>query len=151
VPHLESCEPYQKLLEQAGGEPMDSQKAWQAKQAGNTYLLYSRSSIKTYLKTTAKHQLVDLFAKAVYTSTANFSSFETPEWATFFKALNYKPPDRKLLSTTLLDACYKWIKTRVQDVIKGCQYIGLIADGSTNITKERVENMSVMCNGTSYY
>jgi hypothetical protein len=79
VPHLESCEPYQKLLEQAGGEPMDSQKAWQAKQAGNTYLLYSRSSIKTYLKTTAKHQLVDLFAKAVYTSTANFSSFETPE------------------------------------------------------------------------
>jgi hypothetical protein len=70
-------------------------KYWQAKQAGNTNLTTSRSSIKAYLGTTAKPQLDDLFAEAIYTSTASFSTFETPEWTTFFKALHYKPPDRK--------------------------------------------------------
>lgn len=36
----------------------------------------------------------ELFAMAVYTSIANFSMFETPEWRAFFKKVQFKPPIR---------------------------------------------------------
>jgi hypothetical protein len=44
----------------------------------------------------------ELFAYAVYTSTANFSLFNTPEWNAFFKKLHYKPPTRQRLAGDLL-------------------------------------------------
>ena len=82
VPHLETCEPYQKQLELTGGELTDTQRVWQARQARNTDLSATpkaTSSIKTYFKTNYKPYLDDLFAQAIYTSTASFSTFETPE------------------------------------------------------------------------
>jgi hypothetical protein len=77
--------------------------------------------------------------------------FESPEWMEFFKVLGYTPPTRKTLSSTLLDECYQKVKEDVQAVFRASQQLGIVADESNNIMSDRIENVSVMCKGTSYH
>ena len=65
----------------------------------------------------------DLFAKVVYTSIANFSLFETPEWKAFFKTLKYTPPSRFRLSHDLLDSSYDRMKPQVQAIADAATHI----------------------------
>jgi hypothetical protein len=69
----------------------------------------------------------------------------------FFKALGYTPPSRRVLSSTLLDESYQSVKEDVQKVFRASPQLGIVADESTNITGDRIENVSVMCKGTSYH
>ena len=93
----------------------------------------------------------DLFAHAIYTSTANFSLFDTPEWTTFFKKLNYTPPTRHRLAGDLLKSCYARLKLRVQGIADAATHIQIVSDGSDNINKKKVENVSFLVDGISYY
>ncbi|KAN0111135.1 hypothetical protein V8E51_007522 [Hyaloscypha variabilis] len=53
---------------------------------------------------------IELFTMVVYTSTANFSIFETPEWKAFFKKVHFKPPTRQDLAGDLLKSAYTNVK-----------------------------------------
>ena len=92
-----------------------------------------------------------LFALAVYTSTANFSLFETPQWKAFFKRLNFTPLTRQRLSSELLKSCYLDIKQQVLKVAAAADHIQIVSDGSSNIAKVRVENVTFLAGGISYY
>ena len=88
---------------------------------------------------------------AVFTSCSSFNQFETPEWQEFFKALGYTPPNRHTLSSTILDRCYDSTKTQVTDIINTSSNIGIVSDESTNISGTRIENISVVMKGISYF
>ena len=88
---------------------------------------------------------------AVFTSTASFSMFDTNEWRAFFKALNYEPPKRTHLSSTLLDRCYERVKAQVQAIADGASNIQIVTDGSTTIARTRVENVSFLVDNILYY
>lgn len=93
----------------------------------------------------------ELFALAVYTSTASFSLFDTPEWKAFHFKLGFKAPSRKALAGRLLTRCYEKIKAVVQTVADALAHIQIVTDGSSNIGKVRVENTSFLVDGISYY
>jgi hypothetical protein len=99
----------------------------------------------------SKHKLDTLFGMAVFTSCSSFHQFETPEWQEFFKALGYTPPHRNTLSSTILDRCYDTTKTQVTEIINTSSNISIVADESTNISGTRIENISVIVKGTSYF
>ena len=93
----------------------------------------------------------ELFALAIYTSTASFSLFTTPEQKAFHANLGFKAPNRDSLSTTLLEKCYLKVKRQVQLVADAATHIQIVTDGSSNIGKVRVENTSFLVDGISYY
>jgi hypothetical protein len=92
-----------------------------------------------------------LFVKAVYTSNYAFSLFQTDNWLEFFQVLSYIPPQRKQLASLLLDEVYKEVKERVEDTWKGASQLRIVADESSNITSDRIRNISVIHKGTSYF
>ena len=63
----------------------------------------------------------------------------------------FTPPSRRVLSSTLLDESFKSVREDVQQVFRSSPQLGIVADESTNITGDRIENVSVMCEGTSYH
>jgi hypothetical protein len=93
----------------------------------------------------------ELFALAIYTSTASFSLFTTPEWRAFHAKLGFKAPNREALSTTLLEKCYTKVKRQVQIIADAASHIQIVTDGSSNIGKVRVENTSFLVDSISYY
>lgn len=96
----------------------------------------------------------ELFAYAVFTSTTNFRQFESPEWKLFFKKIGFKPPTRNELiykNECWLDKIYDTTKLRVRQIADDATHIQLVCDGSSNITKDRVENISFLVDKISYY
>jgi hypothetical protein len=93
----------------------------------------------------------DLFAYAVYTSTANFSLFDTPEWKAFFNKVNFKLPNRNQLAGPLLKETYERIKPQVLEVAMAAEHIQIVSDASNTINKKKVENVSFLVDGISYY
>jgi hypothetical protein len=65
----------------------------------------------------------DLFIYIVYTSTTNFSLFNTLEWKAFFNKVNFKLSNRNQLAGPLLKETYKRIKPQVLKVIMAAEYI----------------------------
>ena len=88
---------------------------------------------------------------AVFTSTTSFSMFDTDEQKEFFKALNYKTLKRTQLSSTLLNRCYTRVKAQVQSITDSASNIQIVTDGSANIAKTRVENVSFLVDNILYY
>jgi hypothetical protein len=107
-------------------------------------------SIQDFFKATDK-TTDELFAMAVFTSTANFSMFETPEWKALFSRLHYTPPTRQKLADELLQSTYNKVKEQVLETACKADYIQIVSDGSANIVKTRVENVSFLVDGLSYY
>jgi len=77
--------------------------------------------------------------------------FKSQEWKDFFKLLGYKTPSRERLATDLLDWIYKNVKTAVWAVADSYKMIQIVSDGSSNVSKNRIENISFLANGVSYY
>ncbi|KAF7926468.1 hypothetical protein BELL_0275g00120 [Botrytis elliptica] len=92
-----------------------------------------------------------LFAEAIFTSTSNLSFYETPEWEAFFQRVKFTPPSRKVLSNKLLDTTYLSVKKQVSALADAASRIQFISDGSANIMKTRVENVSFMIGAQSFY
>ena len=91
------------------------------------------------------------FALAIYTSMASFSMFETIEWKAFHHKLGFKAPRQKALVGRLLTKCYDTIKAIVDSVADTISHIQIFTNGSSNITKTRVENTPFLVDGISYY
>lgn len=128
-------------------------KAWKIQEEKKGLILGKKrpvESIYDFFKATDATN-DELFALAVYTSTANFSMFETPEWNNFFSRLKYTPPIRQQLSESLLDKTYLKVKEQVLETACNASYIQIVSDGSANIAKQRVENVSFIVDGLSYY
>jgi hypothetical protein len=69
----------------------------------------------------------------------------------FFKKLYYKPPTRQRLAGDLLQSCYNQSKTAIQGIANAATYIQIMSDRSDNINKKKVENVSFLVEGVSYY
>jgi hypothetical protein len=93
----------------------------------------------------------DLFAMAVYTSTANFSLFETPEWKAFFTKIGFKPPNRNQLAGPLLIQTYEKLKPQVLEIATAANHIQIVSDASNTINKKKIENVSFLVDNISYY
>ncbi len=130
------CELYKKVMKERG---LDAES-----------LRKKQSKVSDYFESKAA-STDELFAMAIYTSIASFSMFTTPEWERFFKKLDYTPPNRKRLAGHLLTDCYTKIKQQVEAIADAVSHIQIVSDGSSNITKERVENISFLVGGISYY
>ncbi|RKF75795.1 hypothetical protein GcM1_231038, partial [Golovinomyces cichoracearum] len=104
-----------------------------------------------YYQSSENTSLEQLFTKAVYTSTANFTLFNTPERSDFFKRVNFKPPTRQRLVGPLLEEIYKETKTKVQEVVDNTSGLQIITDGSANMAKVRIENTSFLIYGVLFY
>lgn len=96
-------------------------------------------------------ELDELFGMAVYTSCSSFNTYQSEEWRAFFGKLGYKPPERHTLADSLLKRCHSKVKAEVEQVLKASPYLGLVADESSNIAGDRIENVSVICKGTAYH
>ena len=77
--------------------------------------------------------------------------FESLEQKAFFKALGYTPPVRQTLASTVLDRYYDKVKDEVIRVLNSSSTLGLVVDESSNISGNRIENVSVICKGTAYH
>jgi hypothetical protein len=150
--HLAKCHLYLNAMVARDTETRATQKAIQMKEDKETqkwsFLAsgYGPAAARFNVNTINK-----LFAKAVYTSNCAFSLFQTDDWMEFFQALSYVPPQRKQLATSLLDEVYKEVKESVEDTWKGASQLGIVADESSNITGDRIGNISVIHKGTSYF
>jgi hypothetical protein len=76
--------------------------------------------------------------------------FDTPEWGAFFTAVGFKIPNRHTIANTILDQCYTKVKDDVLDVFDSSPFLSMVSDESANIKGHRIENVSVICKGTSY-
>lgn len=63
----------------------------------------------------------------------------------------YKPPSRKLISGRLLDISYNNWKSKIEETVSNLPYLNVITDGSTNITNQRIHNISIHTNQGSIY
>jgi hypothetical protein len=77
--------------------------------------------------------------------------FDTPEWVEFFTRVGFQPPHRSTLAGSLLHATYSRIKPLVLQQADSTNYIQIVTDGSSNISKRRVENTSFLINNISFY
>ncbi|RKF76666.1 hypothetical protein GcC1_070018 [Golovinomyces cichoracearum] len=116
-------------------------------------MLYNsnQESLLKYYQSSENTSLEQLFAKAVYNSTANFTLFNTLEWSDFFKRVNFKSPTRQRPAGPLLEDIYKEIKTQVQEVVDNTSCLQIVTDGSANMAKVRIENTSFLIEGVSFY
>jgi hypothetical protein len=141
--HLKGCKPYKAWLDnqrerRTQGLPDEKKQK---------KLVFQPASGTAF----SKEKLDHLWGMAVFTSCASFRQFETSEWMAFFKALGYTPLTRQTLVSTVLDNCYETVKSDVDRIIDSSSNIGIVSDESTNISGTRIENVSVVVKGTSYF
>jgi hypothetical protein len=68
----------------------------------------------------------------------------------FLRIYTFKQPKPDTLAGPLLQACYNKVKVPVQAIFDASKHLGLLIDESNDITGTRVENISVMADGTSF-
>jgi hypothetical protein len=107
-PHLDYCRGFKKWEKTNGTDSASAKK----KQHSMTDFFELKDS-------TAE----ELFALAVYTSTASFSLFDTPEWKAFYTKLGFTAPHRNVLAGRLLTSCYDKIKAVVHSVADAASHI----------------------------
>jgi len=149
--HLKVCVPYIDHIDERNA-PTRS-RAERLQEEGSTHQAKqpNKLNFKPIDDTFRIKQLDGLFAKAVYTCCCSFTFFTTPEWTAFFAKLGYTPPGDYRLRIALLDDCYTDMKNEVAKVFQASRHLGIVADESTDITNHRIQNVSVMCNQTSYH
>ncbi|KAI1006599.1 hypothetical protein K3495_g1621 [Podosphaera aphanis] len=95
--------------------------------------------------------VVDLFVRAIFTSNANFSQHETSDWQAIFTPLGFILHSRKKLREFHLRAQYDRVKAEVEEIAAASQNIQIDSDGSSNIARERVDNISLLVGDISFY
>ncbi|RDL32500.1 uncharacterized protein BP5553_08956 [Venustampulla echinocandica] len=148
-PHMVTCDQYQNHLQETGKQTPSFHA--RAKLDRETRNRTATVSIASLFNSPRKQNREQLFAKAVYTSTVAFSTFHSPEWTEFFRALDFQVPNPKKLANELLNRCYDQVKEEVQEVIDKSTYVGIVSDGSSNVSRARVENIMVIAKGQAYY
>lgn len=86
-----------------------------------------------------------MLARAIFVSGTPLAIVEHQLWVEFFKRLrpSFKPPSRKVVSTTLLEKEYNRVKTDVCAAIDNAPNLHLQCDGWSNIRSEGIINFVV--------
>jgi hypothetical protein len=93
-------------------------------------------------------------AMALYMSASPFGLFHQPNMERFLKMLNpaYKSPEQRRFGSVLLDEAYSRVHAQVALRLQQAAHLNIIMDESSNITTERIANLSVHTqNGAFYY
>ena len=106
---------------------------------------------RAQLTTKSAKELDHLFGVAVFSSCCSFKMFSSEEWQDFFKAVGYIPPTRQTIATTLIDSVYTSVEADVESVLKQSPELQLVADESTDISGNQIENISIIAKGTLYH
>ena len=82
---------------------------------------------------------------ALYRTGKSFNTFEDESWAAWCHKMNpaWKIPPAKLFAGVLLDEIYGKMRIDVHNAIGTCTYLNYVTDGSSNISHERIVNLSV--------
>ena len=135
--HLSNCQAYQDRLR------LNEHKAAQASDSS----LAQRQTVLTMPKIdmVAARELDHQAAMALYLSASPFGLFHQPAMERFLKSLNpaYKIPDRHRFAGALLDEAYLRVKARVTRHFQQATHLNIIMDESSNVTMERIANISV--------
>ena len=97
------------------------------------------------LSATAKRDLDQLAAMALYGGARPFATYTDPGMKALLKGLNaaYTPPDRHALAGRLLDDCYDKVKAKVDNRLANCSLLNFVTDESSNVQYRRIVNLSV--------
>lgn len=92
-------------------------------------------------------------ARAIYVTGSPLSMLEHPLWKEALHHLNpdYAPPNRKQMSTNLLDSEFNDTKNRIESAISNAKVLHLAADGWSNIRNEGILNIFVFTPRPFFY
>jgi hypothetical protein len=145
--HLTHCVQYQEQIRK------DVPGYRETSDNTNSHRRQSKLVVPTIDATLAK-ELDHQAAMAFYLSASPFGLFHQPGMERFLKSLNpaYKLPEYRRFSGALLDAAYLRVKAQVDHHLQQATHLNIIMDERSNITMERIANLSVHTqNGAFYY
>ena len=132
--HLQNCTPYQDWMEEQG--------------RGSETLGLTSSSLTSGINSPSRYtQDADrLLAQAIYYSGLPLSVFDkNPFFTEFCRRFEYQPPNRNVLSTTLLDTAYDNLQqTIIRDILSHIPRLSFSVDETTNIRQNRVFNITII-------
>lgn len=90
-------------------------------------------------------EMTRLAAMALYKTGHPFNTFEDKSWAAWSHKINpvWKIPSAKLFAGVFLDEIYEKMKKDILQAVDSCTYFNYVTDGSSNISHERIVNLSV--------
>lgn len=89
----------------------------------------------------------------MYVTGVPLSILEHPLWIEAFRVLrpSYRPPSRKVLSTTLLNKEFQNVKHQVDENIRMANNLHLCLDGWSNIRNEGIINFVIHTPKPNFY
>lgn len=92
-----------------------------------------------------QEEMTRLAAMALYKTGHPFNTFQDESWAAWCHKMNpaWKIPSAKLFAEVSLDEIYEKMKKDVLQAVDSCTYLNYVTDGSSNISHERIVNLSV--------
>jgi len=89
----------------------------------------------------------------IYKGGLPFTFFKRPEVRSFLTALNsaYKAPSARYITGTGLNKIYTAVKERVDKEIKKEDYLNLCFDSVSNISYQRILNVSIIIKKAAFY
>jgi hypothetical protein len=143
--HLNNCAPYQSRSRFKESEEVEASN--HGIQQRQTVLRMPK--IDMFAAKELDHQA----AMALYLSASPFGLYHQPAMERFLKSLNpaYKVPDRRRFAGALLDEAYTQVKAKVSRHFQQATHLNIIIDESSNITMERIANISVHTSNGAFY
>jgi hypothetical protein len=94
-----------------------------------------------------------MFAEVIYMSTVPFQFSASPYMAALFKRIApaFTIPSPRQLSGPLLDEVYESTKAAVYEKLASAKDFNIITDETSDISYNRILNLSVMANGNSFH
>jgi hypothetical protein len=122
--HLYECEKYRNYMRSNGKEKEILRREKKTSSIEQSGPLEGFIQGHVSLSKDKKSEADLLFAQAIYYSGLPFTVFENPYFKMAFKAINYTPPHREALRTTLLSKIYNNLESRVQsDFLDACEHL----------------------------
>ena len=148
--HLKTCVPYLEDISNVGSWIVDEHnRKRQKSDTGVVIGLGGRKRQATLdvprLSRQDQDETSRLAAMALYRTGKSFNTFEDEGWAAWCHKMNpaWKIPSAKLFGGVLLDEIYGKMKIDVHAAVDTCTYLNYVTDGSSNISHERIVNLSV--------
>jgi hypothetical protein len=119
----------------------------------NTFTLKQKELIVPTISSAKKKELDLQFAKACITAGLPFTVYEHADMKAAFHSLHpaYRLPNRKAIAGRLLDQIYEETQIQVNRFLKENDLYNIITDESTNVSNNRIQNISVHTSAGSFY
>ena len=104
------------------------------------------------LRDEQQKRLEDLAAQAIFAGGRPLNLFQCPYMSAFIRELNpaFKIPSYSTFKEALLDRSYEECKQKVEKEVLSSSYLNFISDGSSNVSYNRMENLSVQTHSGIY-